>query len=339
MVEIKDIVGLSKPLTRLIEIIAEGVGAISRPYLIRRNADAGAYEIRTIATAIEENYKLLGPMKYENGKICIEAASTGQPELPETTLDKRVLTRMAYQEAKKQINIEQVASYAAEELKDEQDTSSEKPNSDWITRFFRIAEDVTIDEMQMLWGKVLAGEVKRPGSYSLRALDVLKNITQQEAELFVRVGQISFVDPNGKTFLPDFDDEQYLKDHFGLRFTDFLLLIEIGLLVEGLTLQFNPAKDNRKEVFICGNTVISVKRPKGTPEQVIKVFVFTSVGRQLLQLVERKPVDPGYIKEFASLFRLKGVSIQTGLVLHRQGDQIRFANLHEVFDEATEEKE
>jgi len=49
-------------------------------------------------------------------------------------------------------------------------------------------------------GKVLAGEVKRPGSYSLRALDLLKNMTQQEAEMFVRVGKVSFpCDTEGAT--------------------------------------------------------------------------------------------------------------------------------------------
>lgn len=36
--DIKDLAGLSEPLKRLIEVVAEGVGAISQPLLTRKNA-------------------------------------------------------------------------------------------------------------------------------------------------------------------------------------------------------------------------------------------------------------------------------------------------------------
>ena len=48
-IEIKDIAGLSKPLKKLIEVIAEGIGAVSRPVLTRLNANAKVYEIHTVA--------------------------------------------------------------------------------------------------------------------------------------------------------------------------------------------------------------------------------------------------------------------------------------------------
>ncbi|MEH2395500.1 MAG: hypothetical protein V7K21_28880 [Nostoc sp.] len=38
--EIKDLAGISEPLKRLIEVMAEGFGAVSRPYLIKKNAEA-----------------------------------------------------------------------------------------------------------------------------------------------------------------------------------------------------------------------------------------------------------------------------------------------------------
>ena len=40
--EIKDLAGISEPLKRLVEVIAEGVGAVTYPYLVRNNADAKA---------------------------------------------------------------------------------------------------------------------------------------------------------------------------------------------------------------------------------------------------------------------------------------------------------
>jgi uncharacterized repeat protein (TIGR03899 family) len=107
--------------------------------------------------------------------------------LPEAPLDKRVLARITYQEEKRQTNVEQITQVAAEELSDATDKIEGDVDSDWITRFFRIAEDISSEQMQSLWGKVLAGEVKKPGSYSLRTLELLKNLSQSEAEQFVKI--------------------------------------------------------------------------------------------------------------------------------------------------------
>ena len=51
--------------------------------------------------------------------------------------------------------------------------------------FLGYAEGMEDPYLQELWGKVLAGEIQQPGSYSLRTLDVLSAMTQKEAELFV----------------------------------------------------------------------------------------------------------------------------------------------------------
>ena len=52
--EIKDLAGLSEPLKKFIEVVSQGVGALSKPYLIRKTADAKAYEIKVISQAIKK---------------------------------------------------------------------------------------------------------------------------------------------------------------------------------------------------------------------------------------------------------------------------------------------
>lgn len=71
-------------------------------------------------------------------------------------------------------------------------TKGEKVSSDpvsqsWVNRFFDIAENISEQDIQEIWGKILAGEVKQPGSYSLRTLDTLQYLTREDAELFARV--------------------------------------------------------------------------------------------------------------------------------------------------------
>jgi uncharacterized protein (UPF0128 family) len=109
MFEIKDLAGISEPLKRLFEVVAEGVGGISRPLFTKKNADAKAYEIRTIAQAIAESQKLLGSIKYETGNITIDVSEQNEiSEVPDATIDQRVISRMTFQEAKRQTNIEQI---------------------------------------------------------------------------------------------------------------------------------------------------------------------------------------------------------------------------------------
>lgn len=330
MVDFKDIAGLSEPVKRLIEVVAEGIGAVSRSLLTRRNADAKAYEIRTIAQAIADSQKFPGTINYEAGGIIIESSSNQErPIVPEADTGQRVVARIAYQEAKKQSNIEHITRQAAEELRSEREIASQKPDSDWITRFFRIAEDITTDDMQILWGKILAGEVKRPGSYSLRTLELLKNIDQREAGLFVKAAKIAIVSDNDKAFIPQMGT--YIQEKFGLTFTDFLLLREIDLLVPNdLELSLKPAEDNTQSVFACGSTCVVVDRAKDTPKHALKCIAFTEIGKQLLQLVEKAPADSEYIQKFAALFRQDGVVIKSGLIIEWQNNSLRHTDLQEV---------
>jgi len=305
VVEIKDLAGLSEPLKKLIEVIAEGIGGVSRPILIRKNADAKAYEIRTMAQAIEDSQKLLGPISYCDGLVAVESASPERfRELPDTTMDKRVMARLSYQEAKRQSNVESITQHAFDELDAEPSAAEEKVDADWISRFFRIAEDITTALMQSLWGKILAGEVKRPGSYSLRTLDSLKNITQTDAELFVRFSRYAICS-GGKVFVINPDNGKYLEESLHFTFSDYLRLRELGLLVP-IDLEFSLAATDEpvQKVFTCGSTCILIDRPKDTPKQELTAIVYAEVGVQLLQLVDKEPADFNYLKKSAS-FRVK----------------------------------
>ncbi len=338
MTEVRDVVGLSEPLKRLIEVISQGVGAVSRPFLIRKTADARAYEIRTIAAAIVDAQQSLGTLTYKDGSIVIESSAGKEPHISsEPTVEQRTQARLAFQEAKRQLNLESIAQHAAEELGADDNVPSEQPDSDWVARFFRMAEDVTSEQMQLLWGKVLAGEVRQPGSYSLRTLELLKNISQREAQVFVRVGRLA-VTYMGAAIVPNPKHGQYLKSAFGLEFTDFLLLREIGVLVAdsdvSLVLQATAQPD--VVVFVLGTTCVVAARPAGTPEMSVQSLVFTEVGRQLLGLVDQEPADMDYVRNLASYIRQPGVVIRCGEVVAWDGVRLEYRNAREIPPEEPE---
>lgn len=196
--QINDILGIGKvlPIDKLIDIISSVTGRMSKPYFDRKDIDTKAYEIKKLAeakaeemkiisTAIKENYLLAGGIEYKENNIIISSPK----ELPSNTmgqtvfitpdLEQRTTERVSFQEAKKQLNLESVTAHATEELRNEPPVTDEPLDEDWKTRFFNIAGDISNEEMQALWGRILAGEIKQPRSYALRTLELLKKFNQR----------------------------------------------------------------------------------------------------------------------------------------------------------------
>ncbi len=282
-----------------------------------------------ISQAMAEN-KGLVTIAYEDGRVVISPAPSDTPDLADSSLQQRAISRIAFQETKRQINIETITRHAAVELENESEVGPSRPDSDWISRFFRTAEDITTEEMQLLWGKVLAGEVKRPGSFSLRTLDLLKGITKSEAEVFAKACNVAMVSGN-KAFVPNPDRGKFLAEKFGLAFTDWLLLEECGLVVPDLTCSLGSPDGSARTVFTCGRSCLLIDQPAGLLLKLNVIF-FSQIGRQLLELVDKCPADPDYIKKVASFFKREGVEIKSGRVVGWDGDTPNCEGLQSVFD-------
>ncbi|MYG43074.1 MAG: DUF2806 domain-containing protein, partial [Rhodobacteraceae bacterium] len=98
-------------------------------------------------------------------------------------LDNHVSERIQFQEQKRLANTKSVIYKAAQELGD-MEVPDQEPGHDWTARFFSSVQDVSSEEMQILWAKVLAGQVERPDSTSLRTLGVLQEMDRNTAKLF-----------------------------------------------------------------------------------------------------------------------------------------------------------
>lgn len=53
---------------------------------------------------------------------------------------------------------------------------------DWMNRWYDYASRVTNDELQQLWGKILAGEVRKENSVSYRLMDFIDKLTSTEID-------------------------------------------------------------------------------------------------------------------------------------------------------------
>lgn len=311
---ITDLTGISKPLKRLIEVIAKGVGAVYSPHLIRKNADAKAYEITTITRAIDAAKRIHNiPVIYNNGEISAwQKPDDGTLILEDMPIAARAERRLDFTERRRQDNIENITAVAATQLTGETVVGDDSPGEDWIARFFTSAQDINSKQMQDLWGRILSGEIKRPGSFSLRTIDFIRNISNSEAELFERVGRLAFR-TNGNAFIST-DDKKWLVEERGIREADHFLLAELGILYPtDLQLTTFATESTSEMVFRIHDHILFIARGQIKAPIKMQVWKFTGIGFEMLPLLHHH-VDIGYIEKIAKMFSESNGEVKFGQV-------------------------
>lgn len=281
-----------KPIEKLIDVVSNAVGGLLKPWQTVRVAKAQAKSDSIIA---------------------IEQAKTNaiiEGDIEKVQYLEAINERLVNKEKRRQKNIENVVTVAGTILQTEEKVSEESVNQDWATRFFDIVQDVSDDEMQLLWGRILAGEIKQPTSYSLRTLEILRNMTKEEAELFQKVAQFVLIQQDSYiAFLVDSNNN--LKK-YGIPYYYIAKLIEIGLIHSGdnVRQQFNAnnTSEINKTSIIYGNIVMKIDQMPGTDLFSFPVRLLTTPGKELSRLVSITP-NVDYIKELASTIKREGVTV------------------------------
>ena len=209
---------------------------------------------------------------------------------------------------------------AAEELAGDSQVPESKPEPEWIDHFFEIAEKISTEDLQYWWGKILAGEIKKLGSFSLRTLEVLKNISRQEAEIFVKLSQYILHTKPSLTFFLD-PDEYIFKQNNPLAFAEILSLREAGLVTDSdfLSISLGASTVGNTTHLFYGSLVLFLEREQDTPPITNKVGFLTKSGEELLKLISIQP-DMEYLKFVAQKFNLPGLKIAYARLLKEEED-------------------
>jgi len=200
--------GLSKPVTKFIETVGNAIGVLYEPTRTVKKAEAEA-----------------------KAAIIKAKASADEQDL----IELRSLERDEFLRIRRQRNIESVAKIAYDNLPDK--VSEEIVDEDWTVQFFNLSQDIGNEEMQMIWGKILAGEIKKPGSFSMRTLNTVKVINQKYAVKFKMICNYVW----GEKYILNYDRlYSFLGALRGVEWEDFLELETLGLLNLTVTWPIEP---------------------------------------------------------------------------------------------------
>lgn len=306
--------------TKLIDAISKGLGTVYSPVNTFLNEKAQIAGLNGVKEILEE---VPGDITIKKGDF--------EVTLTNTSVSDRALTTMIEKSIKEQINIEEIVSNAANLIESKIDNdydkiSEEYVSEEWAVRFFEMAKNIRDDEMKTLWSSILADEIIKPGSYKLRTLDILRNMTKQDAELFTKLTSIS-LDFSLLIAVPQID---CLFSKYEISFIDRVDLEELNLIHRDLSYKLYP---NEKQYIMFGDDKCIVL--KNTLDKVINIPIIklTNAGKEIYKLTNPKR-DLEHLNEIGKSIQQENNGIEvyyTYATLHEDKKTISYnKNLNRV---------
>jgi len=236
----------------LTQIATDVVGAISGasiPDPIKRNFFTAFGQLCTAAVEV--------PIAYMEGIAAERRAETqGRIKLIEKSADdiaaqmefnpeyaRAAVKKFGQRVVREQVNLDQITYKAAESLTETLSHDPEQPanestlSDDWLNVFEKEAGQKSSHEMQTMFAKILAGEVRRPSTYSIKSVRLLGSLDQPAADLFRRFCSMCIMLRVQNEILdsrvPSLGTNAAANglNKFGLNFDSLNLLQEYGLII------------------------------------------------------------------------------------------------------------
>ena len=247
---ITDLAGVSKPMCKLIDVFQNSCSWVLKPLQIKRIAAATSK-----ASSIQSNDEFKKGLKQSLLEYTINALHSAR--------EKRQFE-----------NVASIYASAAQELQMIDSVDDTPVNQDWAARFFDYAKDISNDEARIVWGKILAGEVAKPGSFFKRTLSILQDIETFEAEWFRDFCQFVIDD----AYVP----KPLIDKYYPVN--QLQSLIDCGL-INGVDVSFLHTADTTE---ISSKTLLIKPACSATfnTEIRIEAFTLTDAGIQLYKITQ-----------------------------------------------------
>jgi len=253
--------GLSEPGTKLIEKVSDAIGVLYEPTRIRKKAKAESDAKRT---------ELISRLELDG-------------------IEKRAVERFIKRETKRQENIENITINAAKNLSDTDNIAD--IDEDWIEAFFRECEDISDEQMQTIWSRILSEESKSRGSFSRRTLKLLSTFNKEEANLVTFFGKFVW---QAKSLTPILTtDKQGNTDD--ITFAELSILDSLGVIQQGIG--YGLIFGEKTGTVLYYGQPVSVEFKEDTPETwtfPTGPAVLTPLGAELMKICGSTP-DPDYL--------------------------------------------
>ncbi|WP_018694208.1 TIGR03899 family protein [Algicola sagamiensis] len=215
------------------------------------------------------------------------------------SLDQRARKRRHVIALRKQRNLEVILALAIEFCPPH--VSEQDVDPDWFYSFTEMAENISTKIMQELWGKILAGEITQPGTFSYKSLQILRKMTLKEAQAFQSAVQLSCRtdQDSGSRIISGFYCKPSLLNIFGMSQRELINLSKYGLsypqllslmdidLVHHAEIESGEATPDQPLTLVYAGNYLPLQ-PK-RPKTVMTYYKLTQSGNELARLMSVTP--------------------------------------------------
>jgi hypothetical protein len=173
----------------------------------------------------------------------------------------------------------------------------EEIDVDWLNTFSRLAEDKSSQELKGLFGRILAGEIRAPGAFSLRTLQFISTLSRSDAHQASEFLSFAFND----FFVPLSN-----KLPSGPSLDARLLMEEIGLasqvsMLDAIVWNKDIPPGSHYILRSAGSGILIDNMSDREVRIEIKCQKLSQRGRELVGIANPPPVSFEYIKAVAQL--------------------------------------
>ncbi len=209
-------------------------------------------------------------------------------------LKQRAGRRLYAEELNKQQNIEDVVQRADNIMQSEPENIEVQEEADqgWIEDCLDGAGKTYDDNLKNYWAKLLAGEIKKPGTYSKRAVAFMKSLSQKDAERIRNMCQYVMYSEKTDASILQYDEEMYSFDE--IRF-----LMELRLLDSQSFIVKKYKFENGEGYmgFYHGDIGFLIKVKK--PNYDLPIYAFTELGMEVLSIIDDMPTNIDSLRHFS----------------------------------------
>ena len=164
----------------------------------------------------------------------------------------------------------------------DENMSDERISPDFVHSFFDEFDGISDPEVHKIVGRLLAGEVVRPGTFPRRTMRVLRDLESSDFALFTSMCTYAWhigdfcpliFEPNGAI---------YTKN--GLNFRNLSHLEALGLVTFGQIGGFSRQRLPPKFTVSYGNILVSLELAKGQDNLDLGHALLTDAGQRLVRL-------------------------------------------------------
>lgn len=224
---------------------------------------------------------------------------------------KAAVKKFGHRVIREQVNLDIIAEKAASTIAKDSAKETPRPagistevNDDWLNVFEKEACQKSTEEMQSIFAKILAGEVSKPNTFSIKSIRLLGSLDQQTAKQFKKLCSMCIslhlktdeIDKIIDARIPSLGRNAASNGlgEFGITFDSLNLLQEHGLIIP----DYNSWMDYRAAFVVNGSTLpipltfggkqwglTKQNNPQGS-ELKITGIALTNSGKELMQIME-----------------------------------------------------